>query len=118
MIGERLTKQEAIDQLSMVRGALMADGASRRLERAFDMAVEAIEKEFDENAIKVGDECRYKASTRGYTFIVTYIDEDEGIFSALCTHDGDVVAEGTLSMIEKTGRHFESVERLLEEVRA
>lgn len=118
MIGETISKQEVIEQLDTIQSALMADGASRSVEKALDVAIAAVEKEFDITAIKVGDECRYKSSRMSFTFIITYIDEDEDVFSAIYTNDGDTITAGTLSMIEKTGRHFETVSKLLEEVRA
>lgn len=109
-----MDKQEVISQLVVIQNALQADGIGKDVTRAFDMAIKALEKD---DAIKVGDECRYKAARYSNTFVVTYIDAEDGIFSAILSRDGDVVADGTLSMIEKTGRHFDSVERLLEEVR-
>lgn len=110
-----MTRQEIIEQLSIIQSALLADGASRKVERALDEAIHAVEREGC--SVKVGDECRYKATKTGYSFVVTYIDEEEGIFSAVYCRDGDVIADGTLSMIERTGRHYDCVEKMLEEVR-
>ena len=108
-----MDRDTAIRQLDEIQSALLADGAGKSVEKALDMAIKALERE---NGIKIGDECRYKASKKGHSFIVTYLDDDEGIFSALYK-DGDAIAAGTLSMIERTGRRFESVVRLLEEVK-
>lgn len=69
--------------------------------------------------IKVGDECRYKdgpkLSKDLYVILRTWQKGEKGYFDAI-TQKGALWLGGTFDLIEKTGRHYDEVEELLEKL--
>ena len=69
----------------------------------------------DKDEIKVGDVCKYKNG--GKTFVITrvYYEGKYGFFDAVYS-DGSLQEDGTLYLIEKTGKHIPQIADVLKEI--
>ena len=72
-----------------------------------------------DDEIHVGDEVRYKGIECKKPMIVISIRQDlpnDGYsYDAICD-DGSVWKDGTLAFVEKTGRHFDEIEKVLKQM--
>jgi len=66
--------------------------------------------------IKIGDECHYKDQSDNFIITRIYYEVSKGFFDAI-REDGSVIYDGTLELIEKTGRNFrEALTNFLQEM--
>ena len=66
--------------------------------------------------IKIGDECHYKDQSDNFIITRIYYEGSRGFFDAI-SENGSVIYDGTLELIEKTGRNFgEALTNFLQEM--
>lgn len=94
-------------------------GTNAYIKKADLDKLEKYKKNKDDEEIKVGDECRYKEEPKLhknlYVILKTWRKGEEGYFNAI-TKDGSVWLNGPLDSMEKTGKHYDELEEILEKL--